>query len=308
MNNRAFASSMSMHTLRDRQGQQPDTTAAANGTPGDSAAWARAVGSSARRDGAGTLQNRDNSFLVHAGSDVLRFSDGGEGSIRAGVMGTAGYSNNTSYNGQIGARGNVTGYNVGLYGTWYGHRDILTGPYADTWLMAGHYDNEVAGQGLATEKYSSHTLSGSLEGGYAFKVYEAPRRRVFVIPQAQVVMQRYSGGTHLENTGTVVSDPSATTTTTRIGVRVHGDIEHLSGKSQLRPFVEVNWLRGPSDQTMLFNGEAVREALPANRAEAKLGIQGNVGKRTSMYGHISGQTGAQGYRAGAAQVGVKHNW
>lgn len=34
--------------------------------------------------------------------------------------------------------------------------------------------------------------------------------------------------------------------------------------------------------------------------------QGNVGKRTSM-GHICGQTGAQGYRSAAVQIGVKHN-
>jgi outer membrane autotransporter protein len=308
MNNKLFATTMSMHTLRDRQGQEPDTEAVAEGRPGDRSAWGRVAGSTTSRDGAGGLHSKDNSVLVHVGSDVYRFSDGGDGSVRIGLMGAYGHSNNTSNNGDIGARGTVNGYNAGLYGTWYGHRDILTGPYVDTWLTYGHYANTVKGDGLAAESYGSQTISGSVEGGYAFQLYDNGRNRLFVIPQAQVILQRYSAGSHTEYTGTTVSGQSQTGATTRLGVRFHGDLKGESGHAQTRPFVEVNWLHGPSSQTILFNGVAVNEGLPANRVEGKVGVQGKVGKRTNVFGHVGVEAGSQGYTAGKAQVGVKHSW
>ncbi|MFP3748166.1 autotransporter outer membrane beta-barrel domain-containing protein, partial [Achromobacter sp. SIMBA_011] len=79
------------------------------------------------------------------------------------------------------ARGSVSGYNVGVYGTWYGSRDILSGPYADAWFMYGAYANSVGGS-LAADSYRSRTVTGSLEAGYSLPFYERGDSRFFVEP------------------------------------------------------------------------------------------------------------------------------
>jgi len=276
--------------------------------PGDAAAWARVMGSTSHRNAAGGLHAADTGYVIHAGSDVLRFPDGGDGSVRVGVMGLYGNTATRADNGRIGARGSVDGYQGGLYGTWYGHSDILSGPYADAWLLFGTQNNRVMGDGLPSESYRSHTATGSLEGGYSFLVHDRNRTRLYVEPQGQLVLQNYRAGTRTEATGTVVSNQSESSLTTRLGVRVHGDVRGEDDITRYRPFAEFNWWHGPATQSIQFNGDLVRDSLPANRYEFKAGAQGNLTKRTSVWGSAGVETGSGGYLGGKAQVGVKYNW
>ncbi|WP_025138568.1 autotransporter outer membrane beta-barrel domain-containing protein [Achromobacter sp. DH1f] len=303
LNNKLAASTQQQHSLRDRIGYAPG----ADGKP-ERAGWVRMVRGQDSRDGAGTIKDTSTSYLIHGGSDLLRFSVGKEGSMRVGAMASYGTNSSRARSNGLSASGKVEGYNVGVYGTWFGNADILTGPYVDTWMMLGRYDNTVDGQGLAKEHYRSRASSASVEAGYSFKLYDNGTRQLALQPQAQAIVTRYQAGDHLEKTGTRVSDPSQTSVTTRVGVRLQGRIDNAQGVAQMLPFAELNWLRGPASQTVRFDGQAVREQLPANRVELKAGLQGNVTKSLTLSGSLGLETGARNYQDASGQIGVKYAW
>ncbi len=308
LNNRLFAQTMQFHTLHERQSQAPGLVGKDLSQSSDANAWVRVVGKTSNRAGAGSMDLSDTSYLVHAGGDVLRFSDGGDGSIRIGAMGAYGSSNNRADNGNLTSRGTVDGYNLGVYGTWYGNNDILSGPYVDSWVMYGKFNNKVNGQGLPTESYKSSNLAASLEAGYSFPIYSSGNTRMYIEPQGQVIVSDYRADNHTEQNGTVVSGQSGTSVTTRLGVRLHGDVLDDAGMKQMRPFAEVNWWHGPGSQSVMFDGVTVRDGLPANRIEGKVGLQGNLTKAVSVWGAVGFEAGANDYTAGKAQVGIKYSW
>lgn len=308
MGNRQAALAMPVHTLHERQGQAPGTDDRSLEELADESTWIRVLGDHTSRDGAGGMDINSRSQLLHLGSDLLRFSDGDDGSVRLGVMASWGSSRSNVDNGALKADSRVSGYNLGVYGTWYGNPDILTGPYMDAWIMHGSYDNRVKGQGLAAEDYRSRTLTGSLEGGYSFMVRDDGKKQVFVEPQAQVVTQRYSAGSHTEDNGTRVTGMSGSDLTTRLGVRVHGNVKDDAGKDMLRPFGELNWWHGPSSQSMSFNADKVKDRLPGDRYEVKVGLQGNVAKNTSVWGSVAAERGSEDHHGSELQIGIKHDW
>ena len=222
----------------------------------------------------------------------------------------ASYGNNssTARSSNLQARGKVDGYNVGVYGTWYGSPDMLSGPYVDSWAMLGRYDNSVNGDGLAKETYRSRVTTASVETGYSFKVYENGARQLYVQPQAQVITSRYRADDHTEKTGTKVTGQAQNNLTTRVGVRLQGNIDDDHGMSKMRPFAELNWWHGPSSQRASFDGEVVREKLPADRAELKAGLQGNISKSVSIYGSLGLEAGSNNYQGARGQIGVKYAW
>ncbi|WP_244136303.1 autotransporter outer membrane beta-barrel domain-containing protein [Burkholderia sp. BCC0405] len=308
LNNRLFAQTMQFHTLHDRQSETSGTVSQDPSQAHDNSAWVRVVGKTSSRTGANGMDLADTDYMVHVGGDVWRTSDGRDGSVRLGVMGAYGSSGNRASNGVLGARGTVDGYNAGLYGTWYGNKDILTGPYVDSWMMAGIFQNKVSGQGLPSETYNSRNLAASVEAGYSFPVHDDGKARLFVVPQAQVIVSNYHANTHTEQNGTVVSGQSGTSVTTRVGVRLSGEVKDDAGVRQVRPFAEANWWHGPASQSISFDGVAIRDALPANRFEGKFGVQGNVTKALSLWGTVGFEVGGQGYVAGQAQAGMKYAW
>ncbi|MCJ1882313.1 autotransporter outer membrane beta-barrel domain-containing protein [Pseudomonas nitroreducens] len=308
LSNRQAALAMPVHTLHERQGQAPGADGRSLEEVSDESTWVRVVGDHSSRDGAGGMDISARSKLLHLGSDLVRFSDGDDGSVRLGVMASWGESRSKADNGALKADSRVNGYNLGVYGTWYGNSDILTGPYMDAWIMHGSYNNRVKGDGLAAENYRSKTMTGSLEGGYSFKVHDDGKKQVYVEPQAQVVAQRYSAGSHTEENGTKVTDFSDNALTTRLGVRLHGNFKDENGKDVLRPFGELNWWHGPSSQTMSFNSDKVKDRLPGDRYEVKVGLQGQVSKNTSVWGSVAAETGSEDHKASEVQVGVKYDW
>ncbi|HSC82831.1 MAG TPA: autotransporter outer membrane beta-barrel domain-containing protein, partial [Pseudomonas sp.] len=347
LNNKLFAQTMQTHSLRDRQNQaqspdmaslamrlktgmpvgmtntDPTQNQAMSQTPetlgmaiasglsqnqgGDSNAWLRVVGSSVERTGAGDLDLSDDRYVVHAGSDLLHFSDGAGGRIHIGAMAMYGESDNDSDNGELSSSGTVEGYNLGMYATWYAQTDYEASPYVDTWVMYGQFDNEVHGKGLAAEHYDSTNLSASVEVGHPFSVYENSNSRIFVEPQAQVIVSQYDADDHTEANGTAVSDQADTSTTTRLGVQVRRDVTATSGL-QLRPFASVNWWHGPDSQSIAFDDVKVREEIPSDRIEGRVGVQGDLGNGVSMMGAVGFETGDHDYSARSLQLEVRYVW
>jgi autotransporter family porin len=312
--NAAAATMMPIHTLHQRQDQA--LRMAAHDAQGivDGAVWLRVEGQTASlTDGGRDLSG--NGRLIHAGADVLRFNDGGEGSFRIGAMGM--YGGNTSWStrslwnaitesdGPATARGSVEGYNVGLYGTWYGSRDILSGPHVDTWLMSGTYSNRVGGS-LAGDSYRSRTVTGSLEAGYSFEVYDRGGAKMYVEPQAQVVYSHYHAGGRDAPAGRI-STQNSNNVLTRLGVRLHGSMPTTSSK-EMRPFMEANWWHGPTSPSVTIDGNAFGFGLPRDRAEVKTGVHGQVTKNLAVSASIGVESNLGDYAIVKGQLAAKYRW
>ncbi|MDR2239361.1 MAG: autotransporter outer membrane beta-barrel domain-containing protein [Zoogloeaceae bacterium] len=287
------------HTLHDRQGQAPGGEAKP-----DANSWIRIQGSESSRD-TGNFKNSDRQYIVHLGSDLARWNVG-EGSLRLGLMGMMSRNNGHSTVQGFKSRHSVDGYSGGLYATWYGESEPTTGAYIDAWLLAGRFDNTVD-EGRK-EKYTAKAYAVSLEAGYGFTVHEnkGDNFRLILQPQAQVISSSYRAGNHTEASGTVVRKLNENQITTRLGARLYAD-QRLSSGGRLRPFAEANWWHGQSSHDMTFNTEQVKDKLPGNIWELKLGLEGNATKNLSLWGALGAQ-GGRDYRNNTLYVGMKYAW
>ncbi|MNN42996.1 adhesin [compost metagenome] len=77
---------------------------------------------------------------------------------------------------------------------------------------------------------------------------------------------------------------------------------------RMKPFAEINWWHGPASQTAQFDSFVVREDLPANRLEGRIGMQGDVTRRLTVWGSVGFEAGAHDYTAGKAQLGMRYRW
>ena len=297
--NRHAATSMFVHTLHDRLGAQID----------GQSAWVRVTGNHIDSTAAsGRVDLKTDNGQVHFGADLAR-----QGGWRVGLMGGYGYSrtdasaqgNLTTWSGQSNfAKGTVDGYGLGMYVTWLGQTDGV-GPYVDTWLQSGWYHNRVSARDLRSESYSSNSVTGSIEGGYAFAIGQYGNRQWLVEPQAQLLYTNYTSDDILEQNGTRITAQSSNDVSTRLGARLSG---RPAEAGAILPFVEVNWWHGTADNGMLFNGALADADTPDNRAELKVGLQGNIAKDWQIWGHVGGQWGDHSYSRYEGMIGIKRNF
>ncbi|WP_249194394.1 autotransporter outer membrane beta-barrel domain-containing protein [Burkholderia cenocepacia] len=307
------ASMMAVHTLHQREDASLRTGTTAAG-PLDGAVWLRVEGQMTSMSG-GNRSVSGNGRLIHAGADLLRFDDGRGGSVRIGAMGMYGSQTNWStrplWNALEGramdatARGSVSGYNVGGYGTWYGNRDILTGPYVDAWFMYGAYANTVGGS-LAADSYRSRTVTGSLETGYSFGFYERSDTRFFVEPEAQLVVSDYRADAH-GTAGGRLDGQGSTDVLTRLGVRVHGVTAMPQGR-ELRPFIEANWWHGPGSRSLTLDRNAFSFSVPRDRVAVRIGATGQLSRQFSVSASLGVEGNLSDYSVVTGQFSAKYRW
>ena len=309
LDNRFVAMSSQWHTLQDRQGQSSGTVGDGSTFGGQS--WMRVQGDFSKRKSS-HFRSRNDSYLLHFGSDIARW-DVGDGSLRIGAMtAIVRSSGSTQARGQEGGRANqsLNGVSVGAYASWFGSTEVGVGPYVDTWLMGGRFSSKVSGDGLASERYYANAYSASIEAGYGLTLYQQGTdqnaTRVMVQPQIQVIASKYRADNHTEQSGIKVSGLNAGAVSTRIGARVYADIPQ-GAQSSMRPYLEMNWWHGPSSRAITFDGVAVRDKLPANRGELKLGLDGHVTNNLTLWGGIGVQKGS-GYTDKVINVGVGYRW
>lgn len=72
------------------------------------------------------------------------------------------------------------------------------------------------GEGLVEERYDALTLTGSVEIGYAWKVFANEARAFYLEPQTQFIYTDYHSDDHMEANGTVVSAEQGGGLTTRV--------------------------------------------------------------------------------------------
>ncbi|EDI1034288.1 fibronectin-binding autotransporter adhesin ShdA [Salmonella enterica subsp. enterica serovar Guildford] len=305
MGNQWMARNLQMQTLYDREGSQYRNA--------DGSVWARFKAGKAESEAvSGNIDMDSNYSQFQLGGDILAWGNGQQ-SITVGVM--ASYINaDTDSTGNRGAdgsqftsSGNVDGYNLGVYATWFADAKTHSGVYVDSWYQYGFYNNSVESGDAGSESYDSTANAVSLETGYRYDIALSNGNTVSLTPQAQVVWQNYSADSVKDNYGTRIDGQDGDSWTTRLGLRVDGKL-YKGSRTVIQPFAEANWLHTSDDVSVSFDDATVKQDLPANRAELKVGLQADIDKQWSVRAQVAGQTGSNDFGDLNGSLNLRYNW
>ena len=316
--NLAAANTLFMMTLHDRQGETQFVDAL-TGKQEVTSLWLRQVGGHNKwRDGSNQLKTQSNRYMTQIGGDIARWSTNGADRWHTGFM--TGYANNhsatESHVSGYRSEGEVKGYSIGGYATWYANQDDHTGVWLDSWLQYSWFDNEVRGEHLATENYKSHGFTASLESGYTWKLAQfqgsqGSTGQWFIQPQAQAVWMGVRADDHQEANGTRIRGEGDGNLMTRLGLRTWLKGHHASDEGKQRefqPYVAVNWLHNTRNFSTSMDGVQVSQNGATNLGEMKVGLEGQLNPRLNVWGNIGVQVGDKGYNDAAALVGLKYHF
>ncbi|MFC0225179.1 autotransporter outer membrane beta-barrel domain-containing protein [Serratia aquatilis] len=313
--NLAAANSMFLTRLYDRSGETQYIDAI-TGEIKVTSMWLRNQGGHNRfRDESGQLATQSNRYVLQLGGEIGQWSSNSLDGFHLGAM--AGYGNSKSRtrsdHSDYRSDGSVNGYSLGLYGTWYANEKDKLGLYVDSWAQYSWFNNRVNGQGLSGENYKSKGVTASVESGYTFKLGENSAKDVayFIQPKAQMVWMGVKADRHTEANGTQVTGEGNGNLQTRLGARAYTKVHtaNASGKNlELQPFVEVNWLHNTKNFGVAMDGAKVTQAGAENIGELKMGVEGQVNKKLSVWSNVGVQVGNAGYNDTAVMLGVKYNF
>ncbi|EDW2602370.1 fibronectin-binding autotransporter adhesin ShdA [Salmonella enterica subsp. enterica] len=305
MGNQWMARNLQMQTLYDREGSQYRNA--------DGSVWARFKAGKAESEAvSGNIDMDSNYSQFQLGGDILAWGNGQQ-SFTVGVM--ASYINaDTDSTGNRGADGsqftssaNVDGYNLGVYATWFADAQTHSGAYVDSWYQYGFYNNSVESGDAGSESYDSTANAVSLETGYRYDIALSNGNTVSLTPQAQVVWQNYSADSVKDNYGTRIDGQDGDSWTTRLGLRVDGKL-YKGSRTVIQPFAEANWLHTSDDVSVSFDDATVKQDLPDNRAELKVGLQADIDKQWSVRAQVAGQTGSNDFGDLNGSLNLRYNW
>ncbi|MDJ4549834.1 fibronectin-binding autotransporter adhesin ShdA [Salmonella enterica] len=305
MGNQWMARNLQMQTLYDREGSQYRNA--------DGSVWARFKAGKAESEAvSGNIDMDSNYSQFQLGGDILAWGNGQQ-SVTVGVM--ASYINaDTDSTGNRGAdgsqftsSGNVDGYNLGVYATWFADAKTHSGAYVDSWYQYGFYNNSVESGDAGSESYDSTANAVSLETGYRYDIALSNGNTVSLTPQAQVVWQNYSADSVKDNYGTRIDGQDGDSWTTRLGLRVDGKL-YKGSRTVIQPFAEANWLHTSDDVSVSFDDATVKQDLPANRAELKVGLQADIDKQWSVRAQVAGQAGSNDFGDLNGSLNLRYNW
>ncbi len=305
MGNQWMARNLQMQTLYDREGSQYRNA--------DGSVWARFKAGKAESEAvSGNIDMDSNYSQFQLGGDILAWGNGQQ-SVTVGVM--ASYINaDTDSTGNRGAdgsqftsSGNVDGYNLGVYATWFADAQTHSGAYVDSWYQYGFYNNSVESGDAGSESYDSTANAVSLETGYRYDIALSNGNTVSLTPQAQVVWQNYSADSVKDNYGTRIDGQDSDSWITRLGLRVDGKL-YKGSRTVIQPFAEANWLHTSDDVSVSFDDATVKQDLPANRAELKVGLQADIDKQWSVRAQVAGQTGSNDFGDLNGSLNLRYNW
>ena len=311
--NNYAANTLFMTRLHDRLGETQYTDTL-TGEEKVASLWLRNVGAHTRfTDGSGQLKTQSNNVVLQLGGDVAQWSRDGLDRWHIGAM--AGYANGqsrtqssaTGYH----SRGEVSGYSVGLYGTWYASDIDKSGTYVDTWALYNWFDNKVMGQEQTAEKYKSKGITASVEAGYSVKLGESERNSYWLQPKAQAVWMGVQADDHREANGTLVKDDASGNLMTRLGVRAyikgHNAIDDGQSR-EFQPFVEANWIHNTQAASVKMDSVSNDMRGTKHIGELKVGVEGQITPRLQVWSNVAQQVGDKGYSDTRGMLGVKYGF
>lgn len=307
------ANTLFMTRLHDRLGETQYTDML-TGEQKVTSLWMRNVGGHARfNDGSGQLKTTANRYVLQLGGDIAQWSTDGLDRWHLGLMAGYGNSQSRSASSLTGyhSRGEVNGYSVGLYGTWYANEADKSGTYLDSWVLYNWFDNKVMGQDQATERYRSSGITASVEAGYSVKVGESGRNSYWIQPKAQAVWMDVQADDHRERNGTRVKDETQGNLMTRLGVKAyisgHNAMDDAKSRT-FQPFIEANWIH--NTQTTRIRMDDVSNEMRGTRniGELKTGVEGQITPQLSVWGNVAQQIGDKGYSDTQGMLGIKYSF
>lgn len=306
------ASDMFITRMEDR-GTEHSYTDIISGEKKQTSMWLRSEGRHIdSHNDDGQLSTDDNRYVLQIGGDIVGGSFSGDDNWRVGIM--AGYGNShsstrsdiTGYH----SKGNVDGYSMGLYGTWFEYADRRMGAWVDNWLQYAWFRNRVQGEDLSEEKYDSDGLQASVETGYTFLLPGSRNVDYIIEPQAQIVWNGVKADEHIETNGSVVNSEGVNNLHTRMGIK--GAVEVRTGKGadeiMWKPYVAVNWHHNTREYGVKMDDIKLSSSGTKNTGEMKLGVDGQLTPQLSIGGVISGQIGADDYRDLGGSLRVSYNF
>ncbi len=316
--NLAAANTMFNTRLHDRLGETQYTDAL-TGEEKVTGMWMRQVGGHNNwRDNSGQLKTQSNRYVIQIGGDIARWSTDGLGRWHLGIMTGYGHDSSRTRSSPTGysSKGSVNGYSAGTYATWYANDTDHSGLYADTWLQYSWFNNDVNGEGLASESYRSRGLTASAETGYTQKLTEftgskGSRNEWFIQPQAQITLMDVRADEHRENNGTRVEGKGNGNIQTRLGIRTYlkGHTREDDGKDrEFQPFIEANWIHNTRNFSAGMDGVSLSQKGTKNLGEVKVGVEGQINPHLNLWGNVGVQVGDNGYNDSAAMLGIRYNF
>lgn len=303
LGNQWLARSLQMQTLFDREGSQYRSA--------EGSVWARMKGGKTDTSAVNGNIDIDSDYTqFQLGSDLATWRDDQQ-SITFGLMasyldGSTDSTGNRGADGsQFTATGDIDGYNLGAYATWFSDARQHRGWYVDTWYQYGFYNNSVENGNAGSTHYDSLAHAISLESGYRYDMNMSSANTVSLTPQAQVIWQRYEADS-VETNGTRIDGQNGDSWTTRLGLRIDSQLSFVD--ATVRPFAEINWLHSTDDLAVSFDNATVKQDLPADRSELKVGIQANLNSQWNVSVQAAGQKGNNDYRDLNGSFNLRYSW
>lgn len=301
-------------SLSDREsGESVDPVTGARGR-----VWARVAGGTTH----GMMFDGENRFsadrsLLQLGSSIIAGSMNGQDAWRVGVMAGHGQQRSKTRNAATGnARGQVDGYSVGVYGTWYQDGQSHRGAYVDGWLLYNDFDNSAQGSGLK-EKYKADGMTASIEAGYAIDVtsftsHGGREHRFSVRPQAQVLYGGVKAKTFVQQDAgpTMVKGEGDGNIQTRLGARL-AMVSKPSGASlagQVETALELNWLHNTNKYGVTMGANRNWILGADNVGEVKVAVSGNLSDNLALSANVTHQQGDHRYRDTQGGLSLKYQF
>ena len=305
------ANTLFLHRLTDRIGVRGagDRGVSASG-PGF---WLRTAGSHTRFGMAdGELTTRSNSGVVQFGGDIAAKPVSENSIFRVGLIAGAARersrtgSNATRYR----AKGTVTGAAAGLYASLLPRNAGGLGPCADAWLQYQRFSASVSGSDLPKETYHARGLTGSVEIGYGWSLGAwtsdtGVTHQTIGKLELQAIRMGVRAGTHRDSVGTGIESTGSGNLRIRVtAVLSHRMNQEDSGLS-LTPYASLSWIH--DTKTFGAGMDGVRDVISGNRnlAELRGGIEGEVSKSVTLWGHAAYRAGRSDFRSIGAQLGLR---
>ncbi|MBB3322638.1 autotransporter outer membrane beta-barrel domain-containing protein [Atlantibacter sp. RC6] len=305
LSNQWMVRNLQMQTLYDREGSQYRTD--------DGSVWARFKAGKAGSQAINGAEDIDNNYSQFQLGGYILDGKFQQQSLTAGLMGsyinadTTSTANRGADGSRFSASGNVDGYNLGVYATWFADAQNHSGLYLDSWYQYGMFNNSVNDGDVGRVEYDSSANAISLETGYRYDIALQSHNMISLTPQAQVVWQNYRADSIVDNSGTRIDGQNSDSWTTRLGLRMDSKL-YKGEQAVIQPFAEANWLHTSDEVSVAFDEASVQQDLPADRGELKLGIQANVNAQLTVRAQVAGQKGSDSYSDLSGSLNLRYNW
>lgn len=263
-------------------------------------------------DASGQLSNDSNHYVVQLGGEVWQQQMASH-DANIGIM--AGYAQATgsTYSHQTSSRSHnrLSGYSLGVYGTWSPDSQARYRPYLHSWLQYVWFNGSVKGQTLAQEDQPLRGAITSVEGGYPWPLYQSADHRGYLTPQMQLTLNGVRMQQVNEVNGTRVQQNTKNNLQTRIGVKLTNDTQlktESSSTTYLTSHLTLDYIKNSRSITIDMNDSEMKLANNRPLFAVQVGVEGQLSKNWRLWGNLSKQIGPQGYANKSAMLGARFNF